>query len=209
MNDILGSKTLVMIIAPSATGKSTVMDTVAAINDDFERVRGFTTRDPRPNDGPNQFFYLTKEELEQKRAAGELITEVTFPATGQVYGTLPESYNGHYCLLETLANSVDDYRALPFERTVTVSLTIPLDRWIGWFHERYPTHNEDAKKRLKKAIMSIQWSLAQTSNHYWLVNDGTPDEVAERLIDIVRGAASGDDGAPLARAIMEAALKEA
>ncbi len=204
----LREKTLVMLVAPSAMGKSTILQTVVSSSNDCERVRGFTTRQPRANDLSDQFFYLTKEELASKKAAGEVMTEVIFPTTGESYGTLSESYSGSYCVLETLANSVAMYRALPFKQTFTLSLTTTPERWQRWFHERYPEMNAEAKKRLQEAVLSIEWSLSQTDNHMWLVNDGTPDEVAARLLAIVGGEANGDDGDRYARAIMELAKQE-
>lgn len=204
----LSQKTLVMLIAPSAVGKSTILQTAIELDDECERVRGFTTRKPRPNDAPEQFFYLGQDELAEKKHAGELVSEVVFPTTGESYGTLKQSFSGHYCLLETLANSVEMYRQLPFKQTIAVSLTTMPEQWQSWFSERYPVMNDEAKKRLKEAVLSIEWSLAQTSNHVWLVNDGTPDEVATRLVAIIKGEAAGDDGASHARAIMELAKQE-
>jgi len=208
MMETLGSKTLVMLIAPTASGKSTIMNDAVTLDDNFSRVSGFTTRAPRANDEPDLYRYVTKKDVTTIENEGRLISKAVFPTTGIIYGTEAIDYNSRYCLLDTLANSVDYYRSLPFERTIAISLTSPLERWKMWFDERYPDLNDDAKKRLREAVMSISWSLTQRRDHYWLVNDGTPDEVAKRLIEIVHGESAGDDGAPYARAIMELASKE-
>ena len=86
--------------------QSTIVYETVRIDNEFQRVRSFTTRTKRSDDKPNQFFYLTTEELAEKRNENAVITEVIFPTTGQTYGTLAASYNGTYCILETLANSV-------------------------------------------------------------------------------------------------------
>jgi len=208
VNDFLKTTTLVMLVAPSAMGKSTIMDAVLQLDPAITRVRGFTTRPPRPDDRPDQFYYLTTDELAAKRAAREIVSEVTSPTTGYSYGTLLESYQSSYCILETLANSVVDYRALPFGRTVTISLTAPCERWQAWFHARYLIIDDDARLRMQEAKLSTRWSLEQHTDHTWLVNDGTPLDAAQRLVSIVRGTSRGDDGTPHARAIMEVVSRE-
>lgn len=190
----LRDKTLVMLVAPSAMGKSTIVREVLARDERFGRVRSFTTRPPRADDAPEQFFYFSHTELEQERAAGKLITELTFPSTGQTYGTIDKSYLGKYCVLETLAHSVEDYRALDFRATVAISLTAPAEVWRQRFVTRYPQPSSEAEKRLEEAASSIQWSLAQTHDHHWIVNDQSAATAAQKIIDITLGASSGDAG---------------
>lgn len=198
MSANLRDKTLIMLVSPSAIGKSTIVREVLRRDKRFRRVRSFTTRQPRPDDEVDQFFYLTPDELTVKRADHELITEVHFPTTGQTYGTIAASYDGEYCLLETLAHSVEEYRSLDFKRTVTISITAPAEFWRQRFVERYPEPSDEAKKRLDEAEQSIRWSLAQTRNHTWLVNDQSAEMMAQKLIDITLGATEGDDGHDIA-----------
>lgn len=206
MNDFseLQDKTLIMLISPSAMGKSTIVTTTDTMDERFGRVRGFTTRLPRDNDLPNQFFYFTDEEVAQRREAGEIITEVTFPETNLTYGTIHDSYHSEYCMLETMSNSVQTYRDLPFKRTFAVTITSLPDVWQARFKERYPYPNENARRRLDEARLSMHWSLAQVSEHYWLVNDGSPQDVAKELIDISLGKSKGRDGRSYAEACLDA-----
>jgi guanylate kinase len=185
MNDKLADKTLVMLIGPSAIGKSTLMNEVIRQNSDFGRVGGFTTRDPRPNDEPGQYRYLDKPEVEHKIAEHTLVQYAIFPTTGQIYGTEIEDYPAKYNLKDILANAVDDFRALPFERIVTISLTAPNEQWQKWFMDRYPAPSDEANKRLGEATLSIDWSLRDPET-YWLENStGNIQNAARELIDIV------------------------
>src|SRR5690606_31401115 len=131
--DDLRSKILIMLVGPSATGKSTVMNQVVETDSRFGRVKSFTTRPPRHNDEPDQYYYLQPSNLDELSRQGEIISQVYFPTTGQVYGTLLSSYQGQYNLLDTLANSVSDYRQLPFKYTMTISLTVRAEEW----HKRF------------------------------------------------------------------------
>lgn len=203
MESLLGTRTLIMLVAPTAMGKSTIMNTAVQLDSRFARVRSFTTRPHRSNDEPGQYIYLSDADLVHERSHGTVVTETTFPNTGYTYGTLYTSYSGEFCLLDTLANSVAIYRALPFHRTLTVSLVASPEDWCAWFVSRYPEHSDMAVKRLKEAELSIAWSL-QDPETAWLVNDGTPEAAAQTLIDLIHGQTASDSNGPnLARATLE------
>lgn len=175
----LSEKTLVMLVAPSAMGKSTVMQAATQLDPDFSYVRSFTTRPPRL--GEETYTFLDTAQVKSLRARGEAITYTVFPTTGFIYGTTLESYQSKYNLLDTLANSVDQYRALQFEKTITMTLTAPVERWQTWFLARYPEESDEAYKRLEEAKLSIKWSLNDPET-LWLVNNDTPEDVAKSLI---------------------------
>lgn len=198
----LHDKTLVMLVGPSAIGKSTVMNQVTKLDQRFSRVKSFTTRHPRANDEPDQYFYLQAGDLDQLASTGDIVSQVTFPTTGQTYGTLLSSYPGNYNLLDTLANSVETYRQLPFKATTAISLTTTASTWLEWFLSRYPAPSDEAEKRLQEARLSIGWSLDQAQDHRWLINDSDANQVAQKLVDMTINNLPGDDGSRQARAIL-------
>lgn len=203
MESTLGTKTLIMLVAPSAMGKSTIMNEVVRLNNRFARVHSFTTRRPRANDEPGQYIYLTQDELVKERSHGVVVTETTFPTTGQTYGTLCTSYSGEFCLLDTLSNSVNEYRALPFHATKTISLTAEPEQWRQWFIDRFPdSESYDAVKRLEEAQLSIEWSLTDPDT-MWLINGDTPEIVAGQLISLALSESPSDPGgAECARGVL-------
>lgn len=199
----LRDKTLVMIVGPSAIGKSTIMTAATQLREDFSYVKAFTTRPWREGDS-GTYMYITKEQAEELHQTGGAVTYVVFPTTGMIYGTTAESFRTKYNLLDTLANSVEEYRALPFERTVTISLTAAAEDWQKWFTMRYPEPSDDALKRLEEAKLSITWSLAQDHDHHWLANQpGQTESVAKKLIDIAVGVAREDTTQPHPHAMLE------
>ena len=202
MNE-LADKTLIMIVGPSAVGKSTLMNEVVKLSGSFARVSGFTTRPPRADDEPGLYRYITSKEAEKRIRENKLVQYAVHPSTGVTYGTEPSDYPGEYNLLDTLSNVVIKLRALPFRETVTISLTAPAEQWREQFLMRYPIQSEDALKRLTEAKLSIEWSLAQTNSHAWLNNQrGELRHTAQRLIDIATHGRAGDDDTN-ARAILE------
>jgi len=190
----LQDKTLVMLVGPSAVGKSTLMNVVVKQSDSFKRVSGFTTRAPRTNDEPGLYRYVTSEEAKERIRDNRLVQYAVHPSTGVIYGTEPSDYPGKYNLLDTLSSVVLELRTLPFQTSITISLTAPAEQWRTQFLTRYPTQSEDALKRLAEAKLSIEWSLAQTDNHVWLNNPrGKLQHTAQRLIAIASQGQTGDD----------------
>ena len=191
-----------MLVGPSCIGKSTIMNEVVRLDERFSRVRSFTTRSPRTNDEPGHYFYLTADELEVKQANGEVISSVMFPTSGQTYGTLTSSYTSEYCLLDTLANSVEVYRNLPFANTIAVSVTTSAELWQKRFTGRYPKPSDEATKRLEEARLSINWSLNDTKT-LWLVNRDSPKESATNLLQIIESGTATRDAAANVHAMLE------
>lgn len=189
----LADKTLVMLVGPTAVGKSTVMHHAVAIDPRFSYVRSFTTR-PDRGDGVSTYRHITEAEAERLQTSGGALTYFRHPTTGHVYGTTTESYQTEYNLLDTLSGSVALYRDLPFKRCVVMSITTNPDAWQTWVQSRYPEPSQERTKRLREAIKSIEWSLAQTDSHLWLINRADhPKDTADCLIRLATNDATSPD----------------
>lgn len=181
----LADKTLVMIVGPAAIGKSTLMSRVVELDGMFAAVSGFTSRPKRANDETGRYRYITANDIESVVSSPETLQYAVHPTTRYIYGTQLQDYTATYNLLDTLSSVAEQLRHLPFKRTVTISLTAPYDDWQQWFFARYPISTPERQKRLKEAVTSIEWSIAQ-SQHHWLVNHRSDlDGAAENLIRIV------------------------
>lgn len=190
MMEALHGKTLVMIVGPTSVGKSSLMNKVVELDTDFARVSGFTTREQRPNDEPGLYRYVNESEAQAIIASPDLIQYAINPANNKLYGTTVMDYPGRINLQDTLSGAVEFYKTVPFERHIVISLTAPSETWAQWLTARYPEAGMERAKRLQEAIASIEWSLSQADNHYWLVNQpGQLDAVARHLISIVKNRA--------------------
>lgn len=202
--ETLHGKTLVMLVGPTAIGKSSIMNEAVRYDNTFARVSGLTTREPRANDEPGLYRYVTQEDAEKLIAARKLVQYVVYPTTGKLYGTEAKDFPGYYNLKDTLSTSVEFFESLPFSRHVVVSLTTDSDTWRAWLEKRYPQAGEERRKRLQEAKSSIEWSLSRQGNHHWLVNhQGDLSGVAERLVGIARGTSSDEMAPPEAEALLQ------
>lgn len=183
MNE-LANKTLIMIVGPTAIGKSTLMREVVRLDPRFSYVRAFTTR-PQRNGEKSSYIHLSEVEAQSLKDRGEALTWIEHPTTHFKYGTVVQSFQTTFNLQDTLASTVQMYRALPFARTMTISLMASVESWQEWLQARFPEMNDDLRKRLQEGKDSIEWSLAQTIDHHWLVNrPGQLSETARQVIAI-------------------------
>ena len=137
---------------------------------------------------------IVRQQIVEKITNGEVVQHTVFPTTGQTYGTEYSDYPGKFNLLDTLSNSVDEFRNLGFKQTITISLVAAADDWQKWLKLRFPEPSEEATKRLEEAVQSINWSLAD-SQTFWLVNSSSNlDETARKLVEIAR-TREGDEQA--------------
>lgn len=185
--ETLHGKTLVMLIGPTSVGKSSVMNEARRFDTAFARVSGLTTRTARPDDEPGLYRYVSDDEAAKLIRRRQLVQYVVHPTTDKLYGTEPHDFPGYYNLQDTLSTSVPFYDSLPFARHIKISLTTDPENWKTWIKARYPTSSDERRKRLQEAKSSIEWSLAQTEDHHWLVNrTGALRETAAQLVAIAR-----------------------
>lgn len=172
-----------MLVGPTAVGKSTIMHEVVNQDAEFSYAKAFTTR-PRREGEITTYRHVSGAQAEALRDAA--YTYFTHPTTGIIYGTDAMTFNSRYTLLDTLSNAVDAFKSLPFERTITVSVTCDPEEWERRLKQRFPEPSEDRTKRLLEAKQSIEWSLAQADDHHWLVNAtgvlGTTAETLRRFV---------------------------
>ena len=161
----LATKSLIAIVGPCAVGKSYVIDTLTGVDDEFAKVRSITTRAPRPDDTPEtmQCFPWTEEgigDLCTHVEAGDAVNYVIHPTTGDLYGTLADSYPATYNLLPALSNSIASLEQLPFHRVFTIGIVATPDDWDRWFSHRDFASPTDRNKRITEAALSLEWLLA-------------------------------------------------
>jgi guanylate kinase len=186
MMHLLSDKTLVMIVGPTSVGKSSLMNEVVTLNPDYARVSGFTTRQRRSNDEPGLYRYVNESEAQAIIASPDLIQYAINPANNKLYGTTTMGYPGRVNLQDTLSGAVAFYTSVPFKRHVVISLCAEPDAWTDWLNARYPGSGIERRNRLKEAVASIEWSLAQSDDHLWLVNRRNElPKTARQLISLV------------------------
>lgn len=188
----LHNKSLIMLVGPVATGKTRIINQVAALHPEFGPVSTFTTRGQRADDDPRLVHPIPHDdthiaEILAKIEAGDVVQYAIHPTSGHFYWTEPSDYPYKYNLLATLSGVVASMAKLPFEKTSIVSLVCSPNTWEKWLSSRYPNASDERRKRVKEATQVLEWLLAQNPEDItWVENIANhPDQTAQQVVDSI------------------------
>ena len=78
-------KKVVILVGPSAVGKTTVGHAMLEANPRYELVRSVTTREQRADSFGSEYIYISREEFENHIKTGGVLEHTEY--AGQLYGT--------------------------------------------------------------------------------------------------------------------------
>lgn len=178
---------LIVLSGPSGVGKGTVRKAIFdQPGNDFQYSISMTTRKPRPGEvNGKDYFFVSKEEFEQKIQAGEMLEYAKY--VDNYYGTPLKWINdtldaGKDVFLEIEVNGAMQVRAKS-PNGVFIFLTPPdLMELKQRLIHRGTDSMEVINKRIKKAFSEIEM---MQNYDYAVVNDEVPNAV-EKVKEIIR-----------------------
>lgn len=172
---------LLATVGPSATGKTTLMNALAAKDPKFQLVVGETTRQPRENEQNGvDMIFRNREEVLEELEAGKLLQIVIGP-NGDLYCTraknFPTSGTGLFPLIPL---GVRQFRALPL-KFFAAAFIVPANfelwqKWLGKQAESSGWTAEQLRGRLEEAKQSFDFALADPQIRF-VLNDGSPQAI--------------------------------
>ena len=207
----LQGKNILMFVAPAATGKTFIMNQVAALDSRFTRVPVFTTRESREDDDPGMFRILPHDEehiesILGKIETGDIVQYVVHPS-GRLYGSELQDYPSDYNMLATLSDVVPQLSGLPFKQARVMGIVTDVNTWESWLAARFPEGHPQREQRIREAIHCLEWLLARDPSTLIWVNNipGHGEQTAEYIIDTVLHNKKGDNVSFLAEAMLQKA----
>jgi guanylate kinase len=202
----LRDKTLLMLVGPTSIGKSTVMNAAVKLDSRLHRVSGFTSREPRANDEPDMYRYVSTDadydRLKSDIENGILVQYMIHPMLNTIYGTTIQDYKGEFNMKDTISSSVEEDEQLSFKKCIPIGVIALPDDWVKWFAVRFQPGDPEVTKRLREAEQSLTWLLEHKDQVIWLQNDDL-DAAAQRLSDICSECEKPFDGSELAQAMLD------
>lgn len=184
----LRDKTLTRLVAPTAVGKSTIINRVLDIarNEaiDAAEVGTVTTRPRRPSDPSNYKTAddgVTHEMMIDQIENGELVSWSLFE-TGHLYATTYDSYPATYNFLPCLPDSLPMQDKAGFGAVRTFYIVTSVEAWHEQLKERTgPGFND----RLEEALSSLEFSQQNDSMHKFvsLPGEDSLSDTAQRVLD--------------------------
>jgi len=193
------NKEFIMLVGPVAIGKSTLMNRVIELDQNFARVKNMVSRPMRSNDEPGRYTYIPHTNAGVRQildmiSKGELVQYAVHATTGFIYATKPEGYPAKYNMLDTQAKVIDSLSELPFHKTHIIQLVTDPKSWQRWFLNREKKGTDEYNKRLDEAILSLELMTSRPEESvHWIYNH--PDDLttsAKELIAVVKGTKKSD-----------------
>jgi guanylate kinase len=176
-----------LIVGPSGTGKSTIIEGVVSRLLNIERIVTYTTRERRPGEVEGfEYHFVSPDEFERLKAAGELAEWQAF--YGHQYGSSRDRLEsaiaegldliGAYDVL----GSVELTNRYP-RHVVTVFILPPsVEELRRRLIDRYGEETEEGRIRLKR--LEMEMSCAGSFKYH--VSNENLEEAVEDMIGIVR-----------------------
>lgn len=183
-------------VGPSASGKSTIMRTLASEDAHFGLAVGESSRPQRPNEYQHQdMIHRDEVEILADVKAGNLFQVVMGP-NGHLYCTRPQDFDPKKINLYPLIPlGVRQFRALSLQFFEAVFIVpASFENWLQWLDEqaRLSGWSEEQKSgRLDEAKTSYEFAL-NDPEIYFVLNDEI-DKAANRLKQVGLGQAPDDE----------------
>ena len=188
MPAILTSPMLVVISAPSGTGKTTLCEQTLAARPNMSRAITCTTRDPRAGEKDGQdYYFLDAGDFLKRVQAGNFLEHAT--VYGNSYGTLKSEVLSKLRLGKDVLLNVDVQGAAAIRThaeqdaelkpaLVTVFLTPPS---IGILEARLKKRGQDSQQTIAKRLSVARQEIAQWKNFDYLIVSSSIAEDVRRL----------------------------
>lgn len=187
---------LVGLVGPSATGKTTIMETLARSDPGFHYVVGETSRKPRDNEQNGvDYFFRYRDEILEELKQGRLIQAIVGP-NGDLYCTRAENFSTTATNLFPLVPlGVKQFRALPLKSFET-AFVVPasFDLWQTWLAKQAKAGDWTAEKlkgRLAEAKHSFEFALQDKQTRF-VLND-TTEKAIRRLQQVAQSQPPDDE----------------
>ncbi|KKU20303.1 MAG: Guanylate kinase [Candidatus Saccharibacteria bacterium GW2011_GWA2_46_10] len=186
---------LVATVAPSSSGKTSIMQAAAKASVDIHMVLGETTRAPRLTEKPGiDYLFRSYEEVLAELKRGDLVDVIIGPSGG-LYCTRPANYLASATnVMALVAAAIPTFRSLPFKYFKAVFIVpAQFKLWQSWLNRQAEVGGwtkQDWRGRLAEARQSYEIALAD-SQMLFILND-VVDKATDRLLQVVQGEPPAD-----------------
>ena len=180
---------IIVLSGPSGSGKSTIVNRLVE-RAPVKLVKAISATTRRPRAGEKEgadYYFLSKDEFERKRLAGEFLEYAEVFGSGSWYGTLKGELEraekaGAWALLEIDVEGAKNV-AQAYPETVTIFLTTATDRD---YEQRLRGRGTETEEAVQRRLTTARRELAESEFYrYRVVNDQLDravDEIAHILI---------------------------
>jgi guanylate kinase len=182
---------IVLLVAPSGTGKSTIIDGVISELRSLERIVTYTTRPKRPGEVEGlEYHFVTADEFERLKAAGQLAEWQAF--YGHQYGSSRARLESAIARGLDLIGAYDVLGSLELKskyphNAVTIFILPPsVEELRRRLVERFGAETEEGRVRLER----LEMEMSHAYSFRYVVSNVDLREAIRDVVGIVRAERS-------------------
>ena len=174
---------IVCLVGPSASGKTTIT-TALEETGLFKAIISSTSRNPRPDDGPDAYYFVSREQFEADVAANKLIEHIEY--NGNYYGLSKMAVekataNNMIAVTPIEINGMRAVQRAFGQRVATMYIDRDTEAIIAAINARNVPEG-DKRKRLESLPIEMQ-NISKTD--YIIENKSNVSDAAEQIINVL------------------------
>lgn len=177
-------RNLIILSAPSATGKNTVYNAVKKLRPDVERAITVTTRAPRKNEKDGvDYYFLSDTEFRKRKQYGEFVESNLYD--DGYYATPYSEINRHpdttplFLIVDTNGMKSIKYK---YPRAKSIFLMPPS---IEELKRRINSRGDNTPEEIENRIGMAVWEINESKHYDFVIVNNDADEVAKEIVKIL------------------------